>query len=121
LTSFFIPWLVLPWFIFRRLDAGIPGPSRKFMLYDGLRSRLFGTLVAIGTLITIIRLALRDIAISTILSSFFSYYTSFILLAAIFTFVYFNYFEDGLAEDVTNRYDRLKEKKEGGGKGDEEE
>jgi len=120
-TSFFIPWLVLPWFIFRRLDAGIPGPSRKFMLYDGLRSRLFGTLVAIGTMITLIRLALRDIAISTIISSFFSYYISFILLTAIFAFVYFNYFEDGLADDVANRYDRLKKKEEGAKKGDEEE
>ena len=120
MISFFIPWLVLPWFIFRRLGAGIPGPKRKFMLYDGLRSRLLGTLVAVGTMITIIRLALRDIAVSTILSSFFSYYASFLLLAAIFAFVYFNYFEDGLAEDVARRYERLKESEESGAKGEEE-
>jgi len=119
-ASIFIPWLVLPWFIFRKLGAGIPGPSKTFLLYDGLRSRVFGSLVAIGTLVTLIRLALRDVDLMTILISFFSYYVSFLLISAIFAFVYFNYFEDGLAEDVAKRYDRLEEKKEGASKDEEE-
>jgi len=119
-ASIFIPWLVLPWFIFRKLGAGIPGPSRTFLLYDGLRSRVFGSLVAVGTLVTLIRLALRDVDPMTILISFFSYYASFLLISTIFAFVYFNYFEDGLAVDVANRYDRLEEKEEGGSKDEEE-
>jgi len=120
MASMFIPWLVLPWFIFRKLGAGIPGPSRTFLIYDGLRSRVFGSLVAIGTLVTLIRLALRDIEPMTILSLFFSYYSSFLLVLGVFAFVYFNYFEDGLADDVAKRYDRLQENEEGGRKEEEE-
>lgn len=120
MVSMFIPWLVLPWFIFRRLGAGIPGPSRTFLIYNGLRSRVFGSLVAIGTLVTLIRLALRDIEPITILYLFFSYYSSFLLVLGVFTFVYFNYFEDGLSDDVAKRYDRLQEEEEGGRKDEEE-
>ena len=109
-ASMFIPWLVLPWFIFRRLGATIPGQRRVFSLYDGLRSRVYGTLVAVGTLILMIRLALREVPLSTILSAFFSYYAAFLLLATIFTFAYFNYFEDNLAADVAGAYGRLREK-----------
>jgi hypothetical protein len=119
MVSMFIPWLVLPWFIFRRLGAGIPGPSRTFLIYNGLRSRVFGSLVAIGTLLTLIRLALRDMEPITILYLFFSYYSSFLLVLGVFAFVYFNYFEDGLADDVAKRYDRLQEKEEGGRKDEE--
>jgi hypothetical protein len=119
-ASIFIPWLVLPWFIFRKLGAGIPGPSKTFLLYDGLRSRVFGSLVAVGMLVTLIRLALRDVDPMTILVSFFSYYASFLLISAIFAFVYFNYFEDRLALDVGAAYRRLLGK-EGAPPFDEEE
>ena len=119
-ASIFIPWLVLPWFIFRRLDAQIPGQRRAFRLYDGLRSRVYGTLVALGTLMLVIRLALREVPLSTILSAFFSYYTVFLLLAGLFTFVYFNYFEDNLAADVARAYGRPREK-EKARRNDEEE
>jgi hypothetical protein len=109
-ASIFIPWLVLPWFIFRRLGAGIPGQRRVFGLYDGLRSRVYGLLVAMGTLVLVIRLALRDVPLATMLVSFVNYYMVFLLLGSLFTFVYFNYFEDGLAIEVSRAYRRLVEK-----------
>jgi magnesium-transporting ATPase (P-type) len=119
-ASIFIPWIVLPWFIFRRLGAEIPGERRPFRLYDGLRSRVYGLLVAVGTLVLFVRLALRDIPLDTVLSSFVNYYLTFLLLGALFMFVYFNYFEDGLAADVAGAYGRLREKEESRRKDEEE-
>ncbi len=98
--SLVIPVFIIPWFIYVRLNARIEGPIQDFKLFDGIKSRMVGTLVAFGTLIVFIRFALRDIDAFLILGNFAIYTAFFVLAAFIFTFVYFNYFEDDLATAV---------------------
>lgn len=98
--SFFIPFLVLPWFLYRRLNARIKGPVKDFKLYDGLKSRMAQTLTVVGMLIVFVRLALVSVDVQTIVGTFAIFYFFFVIGAMIFTFAYFNYFDDDLAASV---------------------
>ncbi len=107
--SFIIPMLVLPWFIFLRLEAKIKGPVRDFSLFSGLSQRVVQSFVAFGTIILIVRFGLMDRDILDMLLSFLGYYMFFIVTAIIFTFVYFNYFNEDLARDIAMRYENIKD------------
>ncbi len=103
-VSFFIPFLVLPWFLYRRLNARIKGPVKDFKLYDGLKSRMAQTLTVVGTLIVFIRLTLVSIDFETMVQTFGIFYLFFVIGAMIFTFVYFNYFDDDLGMSVADSF-----------------
>jgi hypothetical protein len=107
-VSTFIPLFILPWFIYLRLDAKIKGPVKDFKLFDGLSSRMFQTLFAFSTIILIVRLALEKQGIRSVLSSFALFYPFFVVGVFLFTFIYFNYFENDLAYDIANKYEELK-------------
>jgi hypothetical protein len=106
----FIPIIIIPWFIYRRLNAKIKGPVKDFHVFEGLSSRMFQTIVAFGTIVLLIRTALKNPAIQQVMYSFVIYFIFFFAGIFIMTFVYFNYFEDDLAQDVFHRYNKLKEK-----------
>jgi hypothetical protein len=107
--SFFIPLFIIPWFIFLRLNARIKGPVKDFKLYKGLRSRIVQTLVALGTLVVFIRLAILRPDILDVLSEFASFLFFFTITIIVLTFVYFNYFEEDLAKDIEENYIRTKQ------------
>jgi hypothetical protein len=107
----FIPLLIIPWFIYLRLDAKIKGPVKDFRVFDGLSSRMFQTIVAFGTLLLIVRMALKNPAFQSVLQGFIIYFLFFFIGIFIITFVYFNYFEEDLVYDIVQRYHELKAKK----------
>jgi hypothetical protein len=107
--SFFIPIFVIPWFTYHRVNARIKGPVKDFRLFDGIKSRMVGTLVAFGTMIVFIRFALRDIDAILILREFVIFYFFFSIVVAFATFVYFNYFADDLARYVVDAFNREKD------------
>jgi hypothetical protein len=109
ISTTFIPLLILPWFIYLKLDAKIKGPVKDFKLFNGLSSRMFQTLVAFGTILLLIRMALRNPAFLEVMASFVIFFIFFIPGVYIGTFVYFNYFENDLASDIAKRYGELKE------------
>jgi hypothetical protein len=104
LISMLIPLLVLPWEIYERLDAKIKGIVRDFRLYKGLRSRTVQTVVAFGTLIIFGRLALERMDIEELILGFVQLFITFVSIAFISTFVYYNYFEDDLAKDISQEF-----------------
>lgn len=107
--SITIPFLILPWFILLRLNARIKGPVKDFQLYSGIVYRMFRTFVTLGTLITIIRLAMIKVNPRDIIATFPIYYMFFITTIFLLTFIYFNYFENDLAKDVADRYTEIKD------------
>ncbi|MCK5559302.1 MAG: hypothetical protein KAJ51_01870 [Thermoplasmata archaeon] len=108
--TIFVPYLVLPWFIYLRLDARNKGHAKDFNLYNGRKTRMTQTFITLGTLLIMIRLALEKVDWVAIITSFIGYYFFFFLSAFIFTFVYFNYFENMLAYDISRRYEKIKDK-----------
>jgi hypothetical protein len=105
----FIPLLILPWFIYLRLDAKIKGPMKDFKLFDGLKSRMLQTIVAFGTILILVRIALKNPGFWSVIQSFIGFFMFFFAGVLIFTFVYFNYFENDLAEDIVRIYEELKD------------
>ena len=101
------PILVLSWFIFLRMDARIKGPIKDYKLYNGLKSRTTAYTVTFGTFILLIRLALIKTDLHQLFWSFVSYYPLFLVSAAVFTFIYFNYFENDLARNIAKRYRKI--------------
>ncbi|MFP3872253.1 MAG: hypothetical protein ACOC55_01125 [Candidatus Natronoplasma sp.] len=99
-ASYFIPVMVLPIFIYLRLEVKLPGPAEDFYLFNGVRSRLMSLIIALGTVLLFVRLALETIDVEMLVLSFTFYFMGFIVNTFFVTFVYFNYFELHLAEDI---------------------
>ena len=107
--SVMIPLIILPWFILYRLNARIKGPVKNFQLYSGIAYRMYRTFVTLGTLIIIIRLALKNVNPQDVITAFPIYYMFFIAIIFILTFVYFNYFENALTKDIADRFTEIKD------------
>jgi len=107
--TLFIPLIILPWFIFLELDARIKGPVKDFQMYSGIAYRMYRTFVTLGTIIIIIRLALKNVNPREVMMALPIYYVFFIIIVFFLTFVYFNYFEKDLAKDIANRYTEIKD------------
>ena len=107
--SLFIPIIILPWFIFLRIDARIKGPVKDFQLYSGIAYRMYRTFVTLGTIIIIIRLALKNVNLREVIMAIPIYYVFFIITVFFLTFVYFNYFENTIASDVSEGFVKIKD------------
>jgi len=107
-VSIIIPIIIIPWFALLALRARIPGITKEFQLFRGIRSRILQTFVALGTIIVFIRLALQEHDAGTIFGSFISYYAILGLFSVYFAFVYFNFFEIDLARETERRYQNLR-------------
>jgi hypothetical protein len=109
--TIFVPFIILPWFIFLRLDAKIKGQVKDYALYRGIVYRMYQTFFTLGTIIIIIRLGLERIDTDEILLTLPMYYIFFMATIILLTFIYFNYFENGLAWEIRKRYNIIKEEK----------
>ncbi|HEX9909055.1 MAG TPA: hypothetical protein VGB78_11440 [Thermoplasmata archaeon] len=101
-ASLLFPFLVLPWFLLKKLGASISGQAKHFTLYNGLRSRMFQSYFAVGTIFILVRVSIQEIAIA--FEVYVVAFATFMLIllgsALLSTFVYLNYFENTLAEDI---------------------
>lgn len=98
-----VPMIFLPAMVFLRLQARIEAPIKDFQIYIGIRKRLVRTFLAIGTVVIFIRMAIKDLDPFMLLAHLFLYSIISITLIATFTFLYFNYFENRLAQKVVER------------------
>jgi len=103
-ASIMFPFLILPWFLFLKLGASIAGQTKQFTLYDGIRSRVFRSYFAVGTIVILIRLSIQDIAVAfeTYVAAFAAFMGSVLVSSLLATYVYLAYFENDLAEDVVD-------------------
>jgi hypothetical protein len=101
-ASLLFPFLILPWFLLKKLGASISGQAKQFTLYNGLKSRMFQSYFAVGTIFILVRVSIQEIAIAFEL--YVVAFATFMLVllgsAILSTFVYLNYFENELAEDI---------------------
>ena len=102
----FTPMIVLPWFVYLKLEVEIEGPAKNFRLYEGLKSRVLSLFVAIGTLITFVRISFERIDVRFFLLSFSIYMVGILILTVFFTFIYFNHFWQDLVKDIYSEYER---------------
>ena len=102
--SVLIPFVILPWFALQRLGAGIGGAKKEFTLYNGIRARLLQTFFAVGTLLLLARVLISGTDLESFALGFLSFIGSLLLVSLTCTFVYLNYFENELVEDISSEY-----------------
>jgi preprotein translocase subunit SecG len=100
LGSVLIPFLILPWSTLEALGISVQGVRRDFFLHDGAKARMLQTLVALGTIFLLIRIALKEVGAEAIIARFAAYSIVLFLLCALVTFVYFNYFERSVVQRI---------------------
>jgi len=105
-----VPFIILPWFIYLRLDARISGPVKDYKLYSGIVYRMYRTFFTLGTIIIILRIGFERVNINDVIFALLMYYIFFILTIFLLTFVYFNYFENSVAWVVAKRYGKIKDR-----------
>ena len=99
-AAFVLPLMILPWFIFKKLGASIRGQAKEFALYRGIRARVLQSYFAIGTIVLLVRISISKIELTTFLEGLSSFLFVLLISSTMCTFVYFNYFENELADDI---------------------
>jgi hypothetical protein len=104
-----VPFFIMPWFIYLRLGAKIKGQIKDYELYRGIVYRMYQTFFTLGTIILILRIGLGRVSLEAILLALPAYYIFFMAIIFLLTFIYFNYFDNGLAWEVAKRYNQIKD------------
>jgi hypothetical protein len=104
-ASLLFPFLILPWFLLKKLGVSITGQTKHFTLYNGLRSRMFQSYFAVGTIFILVRVSFQEIAVAldVYVAAFATFMVVLLGSSLVSTFVYLNYFENPLAEDIARR------------------
>lgn len=103
ITSILVPLLILPWSTLEALGARVDGMREDFFLYKGARTRMMQTVVALGTLFLIIRLAVQEIGADVIVWRLAGYSLTLFIVSGLVSFAYFNYFEKELVQELRDR------------------
>lgn len=103
ITSILVPLLILPWSTLEALGARVDGVREDFFLYKGARTRMMQTVVALGTIFLILRLAVQEIGADVIFWRLAGYSLTLFIVSGLVSFAYFNYFEKGLVQELRDR------------------
>jgi hypothetical protein len=106
ITSILVPLMVLPWSTLEALGARIDGVREDFYLHRGARTRMMQTVVALGTLFLILRLAVQEIGADVIFWRLAGYSLTLFIVSGLVSFAYFNYFEKGLVQELLEKLAR---------------
>ncbi len=106
ITSILVPLLILPWSTLEVLGARVDGIREDFYLHKGARTRMVQTVVALGTLFLILRLAVQEIGAEVIVWRLAGYSVTLFIISGLVSFAYFNYFERELVQDLEERLQR---------------
>lgn len=98
-----IPLTIIPWAVLEGLGAHIPGMRKDFYLHQGAKKRMLQTLLALGTLFIIVRMGVESQGAAVLLATFGALAAILFILSALISFVYFNYFEAPLINDINQR------------------
>ena len=113
ILTFFVPVLVLPWFITKDTGAKIKSQARDYYLWKGLRKRLYQ-----GFFTVIVFLSLLAISIYLGYDMVRTYYTyaGYVLITAylsiLYAFIYANYYHAGFREGIISEFNEAKRPKD---------
>ncbi len=103
ITSILVPLLLLPWSTLEALGGRVDGVREDFYLHKGARTRMMQTVVALGTLFLILRLAVQEIGADVIFWRLAGYSLTLFIVSGLVSFAYFNYFERELVQELRER------------------
>jgi hypothetical protein len=109
ILTFFIPVLVIPWFITKDTGAKIKSQARDYYLWKGMRKRLyqgFFTVIVFLSLLAISVYLGYDIVRTTYTYAGYVLITAFLSLLC--AFIYANYYHNGFKEGIIRDFNEAK-------------
>jgi len=106
LISFFIPVLVVPWYITKETGAKVKSNSRDFYLWRGMKKRLYQSFF--GLTMVLLLVILTFYLGSDILRLTYTYigYIAFLAFMSVFyAYVFFNSFSINLRKDIVKKFE----------------
>ena len=109
ILTFFMPVLVIPWFITRDIGAKIKSQARDYYLWKGMRRRLYQGFFAIMVLLSMFAISLYfgyDIVRTSYTYAGYVLITAF--LSFFYAFIYSNYYHKGFKEGIVKEFAEAK-------------
>ncbi|MDR0198667.1 MAG: hypothetical protein LBI08_02875 [Methanomassiliicoccaceae archaeon] len=109
ILTFFMPVLVIPWFITRDIGAKIKSQARDYYLWKGMRKRLYQGFFAIMVFLSMLAISLYlgyDIVRTSYTYAGYVLITAF--LSVLYAFIYANYYHKGFKEGIIQDFNEAK-------------
>jgi len=105
LISFFIPVLILPWYITKENGAKIIGPARPFYLWKGLRKRMYQSFFAFMMIFVLILIMLHfGNDLIRITYTYMGYVAFAAALSVIYSYIFFNNYNQHIKEGIIKKF-----------------
>jgi hypothetical protein len=109
IVAFFVPVLIIPWFITRETGAKVKSQARDYYLWKGMKRRLYQGFFAIVVLLSMLTISLY-LGYDIIRTSYT--YAGYVLITAflslIYAFIYANHYHKGFKEGIVKEFGEAK-------------
>lgn len=105
LISFFIPVLIVPWFITKETGTKIKSQARDLYLWKGMKNRLYQSFFTITVILLLVILSLyMGSDFNRIIYTYVGYIAFMAFMSIIYSFTYFNRYNIELKEGILKRF-----------------
>jgi hypothetical protein len=105
IITFFVPVLVIPWFITKNIGAKIKSQARDYYLWKGLRKRLFEGFFAFMMFFSMFAIyVFLGYDIERTYMTYLGYVAITAFLSLLYAFVYANYYHKGFRESIIDDF-----------------
>jgi len=106
LISFFIPVLVVPWYITKETGAKVKSNSRDFYLWRGMRKRLYQSFFGLTMVLLLVILTFYlGSDVSRLLYTYIGYIAFLAFMSVFYAYVFFNSFSVNLRKDIVKKFE----------------
>lgn len=105
LISFFVPVLVMPWYITRETGAKVISKSRPYYLWKGLKNRLFQSFFAFTFVLFLVIIALYfGSDMIRVTYTYVGYIAFFVFMSIIYSYIFFNRYNTEIKEGIVKKF-----------------
>jgi len=106
LISFFIPVLVVPWYITKETGAKVKSNSRDYYLWKGMKKRLFQSFFGLTMVLLLVLLTFYlDSDFLRLTYTYIGYIAFLAFISVFYAYVFFNTFSINLRKDIVKKFD----------------
>ena len=106
LISFFIPVLVMPWYITKETGAKVKSNSRDFYLWRGMKKRMYQSFFGFAMVLLLVLLTIYlGSDIIRITYTYIGYIAFMAFMSVFYAYVFFNSFNNNLRKDIVKKFE----------------
>jgi len=109
ILTFFVPVLVIPWFITRDTGAKIKSQARDYYLWNGMKKRLYQGLFTVVIFLSFFMISMYiGFDVVRTLYTYAGYIAITAFLSMLYAFIYANYYYKGFKEGIVDSFNEAK-------------